>query len=79
MTTKTEITIEEVLRCWRKYSLWPMTQIRIRSGEMGEMISLAKPDGSITVRLDTHEMKILAREDVFPIWWPEEQWVKGGA
>lgn len=72
------VTIEEVLRCWRKYSLWPQTQIRCKSGQMGEVLGLAfgKDDqkGQLTVRLDGGTQAIMERQDLFPIWWPEEEW-----
>lgn len=74
---KTEITIDLILNRWRKYSLWPETQIRCRDGRMGEV--LRRPgkedqDGRLMIRLDGGGMTVMERTDLFPIWWPEEAW-----
>jgi hypothetical protein len=71
------ITIEDVLREWRKLALWPLTQIRCRSGQMGEVIGRPGPEdctGRLMIRLDGGSRTIMERQDLFPIWWPEKQW-----
>lgn len=76
---KVDITVLEVLRCWRKYDLAirPGTQVRHgTTGEFGETIGPAINPSvwQVRVRLDDGTEFDTGFHKLFPAWWPDAQW-----
>lgn len=65
-----------VLKEWQRLAAWPGVQIRTKAGSFGEITRLAENKRDLVVRLDGGPSTEVLRDEVFPIWWPEEEWAK---